>query len=135
MFFPERSYQIELAFCFLAFNRGRSVMEFHRTVKQRKLEIDRLIRGLTPWPSAYTHYKGKQLKIWKAVPVYGEPQSLETQTYGKPGEIIKADKESVTVAAGKGALKIYELQLEGKKRMTAHDFLLGVKMQPGEILG
>ena len=43
MFFPERSYQIELAFCFLAFNRGRSVMEFHRTVKQRKLEIDRLI--------------------------------------------------------------------------------------------
>ena len=99
------------------------------------VEIDRLIRGLTPWPSAYTGYKGKQLKIWKAVPVYGEPQSLETQNYGKPGEILKVDKESVTVAAGKGVLKIYEMQLEGKKRMTAHDFLLGVKMQPGEILG
>ena len=41
----------------------------------------------------------------------------------------------MTVAAGQGALRIYELQLEGKKRMSAHDFLLGVRMQPGEVLG
>ena len=40
----------------------------------------------------------------------------------------------MTVATGDGALKILELQLEGKKRMTAHDFLLGVKLQPGEVL-
>ncbi len=52
-----------------------------------------------------------------------------------PGEIIKVDKDSITVAAGDGELILYELQLEGKKRMNAHDFLLGVKMQPGERLG
>lgn len=92
--------------------------------------IDRLIRGMTPWPSAFTSYKGKQLKIWRAVPTVVE------NVYGRtPGEILRIEKDCVTVASGRGALRIYELQLEGKKRMTAHDFLLGVKMQPGEILG
>lgn len=94
-------------------------------------EIDRLIRGLTPWPSAYTSYKGKQLKIWKAVPV---PSESTVDDESSAGEILKVEKDAVTVATGKGALKIYELQLEGKKRMTTHDFLLGVKMQPGEVL-
>jgi len=92
--------------------------------------IDRKIRAMTPWPSAYTGYRGKQLKIWRASPTIVE------NSYGRtPGEILKTDKDSVTVAAGRGALRIYELQLEGRKRMTAHDFLLGIKMQPGEILG
>lgn len=91
--------------------------------------IDRLIRGLTPWPSAYTGYQGRQLKIWKAEPVLSE------NTFARrPGEILRVEKDAVTVAAGRGALKIYELQLEGKKRMTAHDFLLGVRMRPGELL-
>ena len=94
-------------------------------------EIDRLIRGLTPWPSAYTSYKGKQLKIWKAVPV---PSESTVDDESSAGEILKVEKDAVTVATGKGALKIFELQLEGKKRMTTHDFLLGVKMQPGEVL-
>lgn len=93
------------------------------------LEIDRLIRGLTPWPSAYTGYKGKQLKIWKAVPLPEEPVAGHA-----PGELLRVEKDAVTVATGDGALKILELQLEGKKRMTAHDFLLGVKLQPGEVL-
>lgn len=91
-------------------------------------KIDRLIRGLNPWPSAYTFYKGKQLKIWKALPVEGKPGQTA-------GTILAVSKNSVTVAAGEGALEIFELQLEGKKRMTAHDFLLGVKMEPGEVLG
>lgn len=90
--------------------------------------IDRLIRGMTPWPSAFTSYRGKQLKIWRA-------EAAVTDKAGVPGEILRTEKDCVTVAAGQGALCIYELQLEGKKRMTAHDFLLGVKMQPGEVLG
>lgn len=94
------------------------------------LAIDRLIRGLTPWPSAYTDYKGKQLKVWRAVPL------PERDCGGRPpGEILEAGKNSVTVAAGEGALELLELQLEGKKKMNTHDFLLGVKMLPGEILG
>ena len=52
-----------------------------------------------------------------------------------PGEILSTDKDSITVAAGRGKLRIRELQMEGKKRMSAHDFLLGVRVQPGEVLG
>lgn len=96
---------------------------------QPAARIDRLIRGMTPWPSAYTFYKGKQLKIWKAVPVVAE------NVFGrKPGEILRVEKDSVTVAAGECALKILELQLEGKRRMSAYDFLLGIRMMPGERL-
>lgn len=98
-------------------------IDFHQTAD----EIDRQIRGMTPWPSAYTFYHGKQLKIWKAFP-------RQEECSGRPGEILKVSKESITVCTGKGQLEVVELQLEGKKRMTAHDFLLGVKLQPGELL-
>lgn len=90
--------------------------------------LDRLIRGLNPWPSAYTTYHGKQLKVWEAEPV-------KSSKAGKPGEILAVEKDAVLVAAGSGALRITSLQLSGKKRMSAHDFLLGVRMTPGEILG
>jgi len=92
--------------------------------------IDRRIRAMTPWPGAFTSYQGRQLKIWRAVPEPAEDTSGCT-----PGEILRAEKDSVVAAAGKGTLRIFELQLEGRKRMSAHDFLLGIKMQPGEILG
>lgn len=98
---------------------------------QPAVAIDRKIRAMTPWPSAYTRYRGKQLKIWLAQPA----GNVNEDGAHVPGEILETDKDSVTVAAGEGSLIIQELQLEGKKRMTAHDFLLGVKMQPGEILG
>lgn len=104
--------------------KGMGEIDFSKSA----VAIDRKIRGMTPWPSAYTFYRGKQMKIWKAVPV------TEAVAH-KPGEIIAVEKDSVLVATGEGALRIYELQLEGKKRMTTHDFLLGVKMQPGEVLG
>lgn len=97
---------------------------------KRAAELDRLIRGLTPWPSAFTSYRGRQLKIWRAEAAAGENAAART-----PGEILKVDKDSFTVAAGEGVLKIWEVQLEGKKRMSVHDFLLGVKLQPGELLG
>lgn len=96
---------------------------------QPAARIDRLIRGLTPWPSAYTGLKGRQLKIWKAA------SEAERDVSGHaPGEILSVEKDSVTVAAGQGALRLLELQLEGKKRMPAHDFLLGVRLEPGEVL-
>lgn len=108
-------------------DKSMGEIDFSRTAA----EIDRKIRGMTPWPSAFTRYRGKQLKIWRA-----EPQgNAVLDSAHAPGEILGTDKDSVTVAAGEGILRILELQLEGKKRMTAHDFLLGVKMQPGEILG
>ncbi len=88
--------------------------------------LDRLIRGVTPWPSAFTSYQGKQLKVWRAEPVEGA---------GVPGSILSVDKDAFSVACGSGALRILEVQLEGKKRMSTHDFLLGVKVKAGEVLG
>ena len=84
------------------------------------VELDRLIRGLTPWPSAFTGYKGKQLKLWRAYPMEQHPGGR------KPGEIIEVTRDSVSVQCGEGSLRITELQLEGKKRMSARDFLLGL---------
>lgn len=90
--------------------------------------IERLIRGLNSWPSAYTCYRGKIMKIWQA-----EVCSLPSEQ--KPGTIVAKDKESFTVSCGMDALKILEIQLEGKKRMSVKDFLLGCVVEIGEQLG
>ncbi len=90
--------------------------------------IERLVHGMNPWPSAYTSYQGKQLKIWDAA-------ALEEETTLEPGTVAAVGRQDFTVAAGRGLLRVQELQLEGKKRMSAHDFLLGVHLTPGEKLG
>lgn len=90
--------------------------------------VDRLVRGVTPWPSAYTFYKGKQLKIWKECPVLWSGDET-------PGTVVQVDKDAIYIACKDGALMVTELQLEGKKRMSTHDFLLGVKVAIGEKLG
>ena len=91
------------------------------------VEIERLIRGLNPWPSAYTSLHGKTLKIWDANVVDGEAN-------GKPGEVIHVDKTSFTVMTGDKALEIVEMQLEGKKRMLTEAFLRGYTVEKGEVL-
>lgn len=83
-------------------------------------EIERLIRGLNPWPSAYTHLDGKVLKIWAA-------DVLEQEVKEEPGTICKNNK-SLRAATGKGYLDIKELQLEGKKRMDVVSFLNGYQI-------
>lgn len=90
--------------------------------------IDRLVRGLNPWPSAYTFYQGKQLKLWN---VYAEQENAQE----KPGTVIGLTKQEIRVATGEGILCVTELQLEGKKRMSAHDFMLSGRPRPGEVLG
>ena len=90
--------------------------------------LDHLIRGVTPWPSAYTFYRGKQMKIWHAVPVVMTQEAAF-------GTVLRVEKDSFFIACEGGALQVLELQLEGKKRMSTHDFLLGVKLQAGEVLG
>lgn len=90
--------------------------------------IERLIRGLNPWPSAYTTLHGKTLKVWAA--------DVEDKDYqGEPGTIVAKGKKSLVVKTGKGALAITELQLAGKKRMTTESFLLGYEVEIGEKLG
>ena len=93
--------------------------------KKSAAEIDRLVRGLNPWPSAFTFYKGKQMKIWDVDVLTEEANAL-------PGMVTEVTKNEIKVACGQGTVAIKELQLEGKKRMSAHDFLLGVKVVPGD---
>lgn len=90
------------------------------------VEIERLVRGLNSWPSAYTEYKGKQLKIWKA--------EVMPAMEGAPGTIAKVTKDQVIVCTGDGALALEEIQLEGKKRMRTKEFLLGRSFEEGEVL-
>jgi len=91
-------------------------------------KIERLVRGLNPWPSAYTSYQGRTLKIWKAFVKEGEAE-------GEFGEIVEVAKDSFSVKTGKNLLCVAELQMEGKKRMDTRAFLLGVRLKKGERLG
>ena len=96
--------------------------------KKSAKEIEQLIRGLNPWPSAYTKVHGKNLKLWKAKVL------LETSQMN-PGQIVKVTKDSLAVQTGQGMLEIQELQLEGKKRMDTSSFLRGYALAEGESLG
>lgn len=86
--------------------------------------IECLIRGLNPWPSAYTRLDGKTLKIWKAKMISHENQA-------QPGCIVSADKSRFSVQTGNGVLELLEVQLEGKKRMSSEAFLNGYAVEPG----
>ena len=91
------------------------------------VEIERLVRGLNSWPSAYTYMGGKQLKIWDA--------DVDKEADVKPGEVAFVEKQRFAVGCGKGILWINSLQLEGKKRMDTQAFLLGNTVTPGMRLG
>ncbi len=90
-------------------------------------EIERFIRGLNPWPSAYTRLKGKILKIWKA-------QILEDGTSQDvpPGAFVSFDKKSWIIQTGNGRLSLLEVQLEGKKKMGVEEFLRGYSLEKEE---
>ncbi len=90
--------------------------------------LERLVRGMNPWPSAYTYLNNKTLKVWKAV--------VEDAESGKvaPGTIVGVDKKGIHVACGEKILVLQEVQLEGKKRMETDAFLRGYQVTEGTIL-
>ena len=89
--------------------------------------IERLIRGLNPWPSAYTTLDGKAMKVWDATVEEGNVTE-------QPGEIVEIEKHYIKVATGENYLKINEIQLAGKKRMPMDAFLNGYSIKEN-ILG
>ena len=89
--------------------------------------IERLIRGLNPWPSAYTSLNGKTLKIWDA-------DVIESDEKQNPGQIIDT-VDGLAIGTGEGILIVRQLQLEGKKRMDASSFLRGYVVEKGTMLG
>ena len=95
--------------------------------------IHNKVRALLPWPCAYTHFKGKFIKILKTGIVEGDS---EIGSENSPGEILEMVKQrGIIVATLKGNLLIEILQLEGKRAMPAYDFVLGHKMLIGDKLG
>lgn len=92
------------------------------------VQIERLIRGLDPWPSAFTRLDGKTLKIWKAA-------VLEGGDSRQAGQVVWADKRRLVIQTGEGQLSLLEVQLEGKKRMAADAFLRGCQVETGQRLG
>ena len=93
-------------------------------------EIECLIRGMNPWPSAYTAWRGKTLKIW-AASVYSKKEIDEMAV---PGTVVGVTKQALLVQTGDGVLALEELQPEGKKRMPVDAFLRGYPMEAGEMI-
>lgn len=92
------------------------------------VELERLVRGLNAWPSAYTKLGSKTLKIW-AADVVTENSEVA------PGTVTCADGKILVVQTGEGQLALQEVQLEGKKRMQTADFLRGYTVEAGTVLG
>ena len=88
-------------------------------------EVHDHVRGLDPWPGAYTTVNGELLKLAET--------SLEAAE-GLPGSVIAADKNGVCVACGSGSLRIQQLQLAGRKRLAAADFLRGCPLEAGAMM-
>lgn len=88
-----------------------------------------LVRGTDPWPGAFTYYKGERMRVWKT-------RVLDSEAAGiRPGTICEVRKEGVKVSTGDGFIEIVELQFDSGKRMNVGDYLLGHKIDEGEILG
>lgn len=97
--------------------------------------LEHLVRGLNPWPSAYTRLEGKTLKIWRARVAEGCPECSGQAQALPAGQICHVADDGIYVATGEGFLVLEEIQLEGKKRMAVADFLRGRTIAPGTVLG
>jgi methionyl-tRNA formyltransferase len=86
------------------------------------------IRGLSPWPGAYTFHGQERWNIWKAVVIHEPAQ-------GRPGVILAGAKQSLKVATGSGVLELLEIQTANSKRMNVGQFLAGHRISPGAQLG
>lgn len=89
--------------------------------------IERLVRGLNPWPSAYTYLDNRTFKIWRCTVADQDGKAA-------PGTVLRADKSGILVQTGEGRLLLEEVQLEGKKRMRVSDFCNGYHLAEGTVL-
>ncbi|MEH2943366.1 methionyl-tRNA formyltransferase [Lachnospiraceae bacterium KK002] len=102
-------------------------------------ELERLVRGLNPWPGTWTRLDGKTLKIWKSRLAEPAETSMTEEPAGtavqEPGTVAAVTDRAIYVQTGQGILALEEVQLEGKKRMEAAAFLRGFPLEPGKSLG
>ena len=95
--------------------------------RQNAAGIEALVRGLNPWPGAFTHLEGKRLKIWSA-------GIIEAETDEMPGTVLKGFDDELRVSTGGGVLTIFDIQGASGKRMPVRDFLRGHPIKPGARL-
>jgi len=93
-------------------------------------QIANRIRGFQPFPTAFTHFQKLRLTLWR-----GSVCFVENRREFVSGEVLEVNGKLVIGCGNTSALSVDELQLEGKRRLTTRDFLNGVKLQIGEILG
>jgi methionyl-tRNA formyltransferase len=86
------------------------------------------MRGFQPWPGAYTQFRGKNLKILAAQPATDAPRMA-------PAELLISGGKLFVGCGEASVLELRQVQLEGKKAMSAHDFAIGYRLAPGERLG
>lgn len=98
-------------------------VDFSKTAR----EIHNLVRGVNPWPSAYTTYMDKKMKVWKT-------KVLDEKSTKKPGTIIKVDKEGIRVSTKDKVILITEIQMPNKKRMEVKEFIKGNSLEEGTVL-
>jgi methionyl-tRNA formyltransferase len=90
------------------------------------VEIDRLVRGLTPWPGAYTFCNGRRLRLYRTRP-------LPLASPAVPGTIVQGFADELSVATGDGVLSVLEIQGASGKRLAIKDFLCGCDLCPGNV--
>ena len=92
-------------------------------------KLERYIRGLNPWPSAYTYKDGKMMKLWSASVSYEKFEPCPC------GTLVSVEDGMLWIMTGDGVLQIKELQPEGKRRMTTEEYLRGYPLAPGVVFG
>jgi len=96
-------------------------------------EIERRVRGFQPWPNTYTNHGAGRLVIWRAL---AQSREADSDLAAPCGTVLKAHADELSVACGESTiLRLEEVQPEGKRRMSARDFLNGAHLQAGERLG
>ncbi|RAZ79257.1 methionyl-tRNA formyltransferase [Planococcus halotolerans] len=115
--------------------QDESLVTFARNISREQERIDwnrsaeeiyNQVRGLHPWPVAYTSFKQDNMKIWWS-------EIADESKKGTPGKVVRLTEDAIHVQTGKGILAITELQPAGKKRMSAKDYLTGPKIQAGDL--
>ena len=105
-------------------NREMAEISFDRPVRR----VHDFVRGLSPWPAAWTTLEGTQLKLIRCAPEHGNAPEA-------PGTVLTDGKTYFKIACRKGYLQVHQLQLAGRKRMAVEDFLRGVEISPSTVLG
>lgn len=90
-------------------------------------DIRNLVRGMSPWPGAYTYWQGIRINIYKG-------RIKEDGIKDRPGTVLRASSDGIEVATGRGIFVITELQPEGRKRMEASEFLKGYRVEKDQVL-